>query len=1044
MGWYLDKMQDFEAAQNAPYNPADPYEKAWMKKVLHFAGGSDVSQSMMLLSFLNQYKDTLEGPYFGGIVSTFTKTSTAPIQQNTSDSLKDIINNGVSILNFFGHAAGIGFDISIDNPSEYSNYQKYPFLIANSCFAGDLYQPTYSSSEAFVIIEDKGMIGYLGSISKSIASELHTYSRELISQIARKSYNEPIGLAIKRTIAEVQTYSGMKDLIYEMTLHGDPVLRIGGFPQPDYVETSSDIYFSPTEISSELDSFQVYVIARNIGSSVNDSLVLELERKFPDNTTETFQKLIASPGYADTVMFTLVVDPIKGMGLNTFTACIDAFDQIAESNETNNCGSTTLLIRSSDVIPVYPYNYAVIPDTFVTLVASTAGILGTSTDYVFEIDTTDSFDSPFLQQSSVITQQGGIVEWDLPYSMLTLGDSAVYFWRVSINGSGNWRESSFQYITNKRGWGQDHFFQFKNDAYQYVSYNKPSRLFEFVNNVVTISAQTGYYPYIQWAEEWYKIDNVIKGQWSCTNYNGDGMKFAVFDTISAEPWVNSDPGATGYGPYGALNCRAYDYYDFDFFTNDSTWMAKMVDFINAVPNGYYVLAFSHRDHNAENYTEALYQAFESIGSNVIRSISNDIPYIIFGRKGYTGMADERLAPDIASPVSGSWPINTNWNEGYVQSTTIGPASEWGSLHWDVSSFESGVWTDTVRLSVLGIKLDGSVDTVISDLPPLQDSLDILNLSSRIDAAVYPYLKLHMTIQDDSLLTSTQINRWHVLYEPVPETAIDPISFYEFYNDTVQEGETVSLAIATRNIGSVDFPDSLMVSYWLIDRDRNIHSLLTHRTKMHPVGDILIDSVSFSTTNFYGENSLWVEFNPVNSLTGQYDQLEQHHFNNIGEIKFYVAQDRINPMLDVTFDGVHILDGDIVSAKPNIQMMLKDENRWLIMDDTSAFRVYLLRPGASELERIYFYEGMQENMIFYPATSSQNNTCRIEYPGDFPVDGIYTLMVQARDKSDNESGSIDYQINFEVMNTPAITDVLNWPNPFSTRTHFVFTLTGSEV
>jgi hypothetical protein len=84
------------------------------------------------------------------------------------------------------------------------------------------------------------------------------------------------------------------------------------------------------------------------------------------------------------------------------------------------------------------------------------------------------------------------------------------------------------------------------------------------------------------------------------------------------------------------------------------------------------------------------------------------------------------------------------------------------------------------------------------------------------------------------------------------------------------------------------------------------------------------------------------------------------------------------------------------------------------------------------------------MRFYPPYSTTNNTARIEYPAGSFTDGVYTLVVQARDKSGNESGSIDYKINFEVINKPAITDVLNWPNPFSTKTHFVFTLTGSEV
>ena len=39
----------------------------------------------------------------------------------------------------------------------------------------------------------------------------------------------------------------------------------------------------------------------------------------------------------------------------------------------------------------------------------------------------------------------------------------------------------------------------------------------------------------------------------------------------------------------------------------------------------------------------------------------------------------------------------------------------------------------------------------------------------------------------------------------------------------------------------------------------------------------------------------------------------------------MAVDRENPLLDVTFDGVHILDGDIVSARPEIEILLNDPN-----------------------------------------------------------------------------------------------------------------------
>jgi flagellar hook assembly protein FlgD len=40
--------------------------------------------------------------------------------------------------------------------------------------------------------------------------------------------------------------------------------------------------------------------------------------------------------------------------------------------------------------------------------------------------------------------------------------------------------------------------------------------------------------------------------------------------------------------------------------------------------------------------------------------------------------------------------------------------------------------------------------------------------------------------------------------------------------------------------------------------------------------------------------------------------------------------------------------------------------------------------------------------------------------------------------------MDYRIDFEIVTKSTITEVLNYPNPFSTSTQFIFTLTGSEV
>ncbi|MFO7723719.1 MAG: hypothetical protein R6V49_10910 [Bacteroidales bacterium] len=141
-----------------------------------------------------------------------------------------------------------------------------------------------------------------------------------------------------------------------------------------------------------------------------------------------------------------------------------------------------------------------------------------------------------------------------------------------------------------------------------------------------------------------------------------------------------------------------------------------------------------------------------------------------------------------------------------------------------------------------------------------------------------------------------------------------------------------------------------------------------------------------------------------------------------------------------------IDGDLVSARPAIEIMLNDENRFFLMDepeDTALFRIYLKYPSETEFTQIHFMKDGLEQMVFYPAVPG-DNSCRILFPADFfGRDGQYILRVEAMDKSENQSGKIHYQISFRVISEATITEVLNWPNPFSTRTHFVFTLTGYE-
>jgi hypothetical protein len=87
--------------------------------------------------------------------------------------------------------------------------------------------------------------------------------------------------------------------------------------------------------------------------------------------------------------------------------------------------------------------------------------------------------------------------------------------------------------------------------------------------------------------------------------------------------------------------------------------------------------------------------------------------------------------------------------------------------------------------------------------------------------------------------------------------------------------------------------------------------------------------------------------------------------------------------------------------------------------------------------------------FTPDTTSADNTASVEFNPVFlnqinPQGDEYTLIVTGSDKSGNTTGTIQYQVTFKIITKAMISNMLNYPNPFTTSTAFVFTITGSDV
>jgi hypothetical protein len=271
---------------------------------------------------------------------------------------------------------------------------------------------------------------------------------------------------------------------------------------------------------------------------------------------------------------------------------------------------------------------------------------------------------------------------------------------------------------------------------------------------------------------------------------------------------------------------------------------------------------------------------------------------------------------------------------------------------------------------------------------------------------------------------------------LPEVALDKNSFFAFHADTIYQGEKITLKYAIKNVSAVKM-DTFYVKYSMLKNNNQKDSFYI---KMHPINawDTANVSIAIPSSFYPGKNSLLIDANPFDYK----HKTELYHFNNAAKMQVVSFSDNINPLLDVTFDGMHIMNNDIVSAKPHIIIKLKDENKYLSLDTLGLFKISLKYPGTNNYTTLSPYT---TPIKFTPATSaSTNNTAIVEVDPALTKDGTYILRVQGHDRSNNTSASLDYNISFQIVNKPMISNVLNYPNPFTTLTHFVFTLTGSEI
>lgn len=1013
IGDYLEKVKQYEKLNaTSEFTPA---KKEWKKEVLQLVGGDDAFFSSVIGNFMNGYQKIIADTLIGAQVKTYVKINNPDFANNVVE-MTNRINEGVGLINYFGHSSTSSIDFNLSSPDDYTNTNgKYPVFIANGCRAGDLFTITsnrlayygQSISERFILSPNKGAIGFISNSDYGLYNYLNIFNQEWMKSAARHHYGYGLGEIQQQAVKNAMAITGTTEFynrlnLEQSILHADPAVIIFPNNKPDYTVTDSLIKVSPLNASVAEDTLVVKAKFLNIGKSIKDSVWAEIRREFPDGRETLVTKVLFKKLYnADSISVKIPVKGLFDKGTNYINAIIDGANEWTEMSETNNTARIAFEITDEEIRPVYPYNYSIVNAPGFHLTGSTVNAVQDERTYRLQIDTTEFFNSPLLFTKDTTTI-GGAVNFASPVNWI---NGRVYYWRLAPVFDGvpvNWRNSSFQYLQGiAPGWGQSHFYQHTKSAYNKTVLDSTSRKFKFGNNIQNLYLINSVYGYSGDEDTHFSIqENGVTNIYSACV--GHSIIFNVFDTLTFKPWENYTQ-RFGSGPL----CDWGRQFNFEFSYYAASSRKKIMDFIDSIPKGMIVTArlildpphdssfvkYWLKDTLIYGQGKSLYHSLYNQGFYELDSMTRPRTFTFVFKKddSATFKPLARLSAGLYDRLNNSYFIPTVDSIGEILSPKFGPAANWKEMHWKGHQPENISPGSYAQIQLIGIDKNDK-ETVLKTYQPGEWDNDI----SDVPAQQYPFLRLKLVTKNATTAIPYQLEFWRLFYDPAADGALSALDHYLFSKPVLLgTKDSLQIELAFKNISAV-LLDSCSVKITLGDRDGN--TTLFNLSKLKPLnpGDTAIITFNRSTGGMDGKYYAFIQVNK------EQDPVEQHSFNNFTYIPFEVVT--ALPLMQLDFTA----NAEQSAARLN----WKTTNEYDVA-------TYTLEHNAnnSSFSSIGEWKGKNTGAALTPYTYLHQN----------PSPGINYYRI----KITFQSGKIEYsevrQVNFSKEAT-----VLIYPNPFFER------------
>ncbi len=769
---YLDKVMAHENLNLAQIIE----DRAWQKRIVHLGGG-DPNIAQDLIDGLKEYEAIAEDEFFGADVTTFSAADFGPVEFSTTKVLDSLINGGVSMITFFGHSTPHNIDFNIRRPDEYNNTNRYPLFLSLGAYSGQIHTKSFGMSEQFIFEENKGAIVFMGMTSLAgvdvygVIEQANFLNEVFYQKLSKDNYGEGIGEIHRAAVAAVADDADvLKRMVYQqMTLNGDPAVKLHTKEAPDYLVREPNIAFAPTAPSTN-DDIELSFSLINLGKAENQDVKLLVERILPDGTSLTVvNEFVDAPSFETEYTFKIpaIADAV---GTNEFIITVDSDNLIVElpdpDAESNNTATANVFIYDGVVEPFSPRDYAIANDVnnIVLKAEISDRYANQSLNYMIQIDTTESFDSP-LKAETTITQTGGLLEWTPPVNFV---EGTVYYWRsIAVPGqvpnAADWQYRSFVYLEGEYpGWNQSHYYQFLNNIYNNTFlYDENTREFEYAIGDIEVLVDNAHVGILSQGQIDYTIaGNRIYDVEGCERDRA-GFIIALIDENAEPIWNDAVDLQNNIGQYDSYICKSTQP-AFTFPTDNAAGQQVLLNFLTttlaSLSDVSNVLIYSLNDYQPETWNQSLFDAFNALGATNLQNVSEGVPYAAL-----IDLNDNTIQQKTGSSeldiIEAVFFIRDSWDNGSMTSTVIGPALEWASLHWNVTS-EIG---DAAHINVYGINDNGERNLLVEDISNLDHIFDM----DVVDADLYPYLQLEYISADTLNQTPPQLDFWRVLYDANP-------------------------------------------------------------------------------------------------------------------------------------------------------------------------------------------------------------------------------------------------------------------------------------